>query len=110
MRSDLAALIPPLVIAAAFIAGVVALLRREMAPRRPGGTRPGRAQSRPGAHTEMKRRQIPHETQNSGDDGSADNSMNDDVVVSSGTEPSGCAQDGSVGPVHEDDPPAQHTS
>jgi hypothetical protein len=34
MRSDLAALIPPLVMAAAFVAGVVALLRREMAPRR----------------------------------------------------------------------------
>ena len=31
---DLAALTPPLVMAVAFIAGVVALLRREMAPRR----------------------------------------------------------------------------
>ncbi len=37
MRSDLAALTPPLVMAAAFIAGVIALLRREMAPRRRRG-------------------------------------------------------------------------
>jgi hypothetical protein len=34
MWNDFAALIPPFVVAAAFIAGVVALLRREMAPRR----------------------------------------------------------------------------
>jgi hypothetical protein len=33
MRNDLAALIPPFVVAAAFIAGVAVLLRREMAPR-----------------------------------------------------------------------------
>jgi hypothetical protein len=110
MRSDLAALIPPLVIAAAFIAGVVALLRREMAPRRRGRARPGPAQSPAGMHSEMKQRQIPHETQNRDDDGSADNSANDDVVVSSGTDPSGCTQGGSLGPVHEDGPPAQHTS
>ena len=36
MRTDLAALTPPLVMAAAFIAGVVALLRSQMAPRRGG--------------------------------------------------------------------------
>ncbi|HUK70347.1 MAG TPA: hypothetical protein VLW50_16575 [Streptosporangiaceae bacterium] len=36
MRSDLAALTPPLVMAVAFIAGVIALLRREMSPRRRG--------------------------------------------------------------------------
>ncbi len=36
MRNDLAALTPPLVMAVAFIAGVVVLLRREMAPRRRG--------------------------------------------------------------------------
>ncbi len=36
MRTDLAALTPPLVMAAAFIAGVVVLLRHEMAPRRRG--------------------------------------------------------------------------
>lgn len=40
MRSDLAALTPPLVMAVAFIAGVVALLRREMAPRRRGHKAP----------------------------------------------------------------------
>ena len=109
MRSDLAALIPPLVIAAAFIAGVVALLRREMAPRRETRPRPGQPQSPPGMDSEMRQHQIPHETQNSDADGSADNSANDDVVVSSGTDPAGCAQDGSLGPVHEDGPPAQHT-
>jgi hypothetical protein len=108
MRSDLAALIPPLIIASAFIAGVVALLRREMAPRR-GRVPPGRAQSPAGMHSEMEQGQIPHETHNSDDDGSVDNSANGDVAVSSGTDPSGRAQDRSLGPVHEDGPPAQHT-
>ena len=37
MLADLAALTPPLVMAVAFVAGVVFLLRREMAPRRRGG-------------------------------------------------------------------------
>jgi hypothetical protein len=112
MRSDLAALIPPLVIAAAFIAGVVALLRREMAPRR-GRARPGQAKSPPGGHSEMKPGQmlgqIPYETQNTDDDGSADNSANGDVVVSGGTDPSERAQGRSLGPVHEDGPPARHS-
>lgn len=34
MRNDFAALIPPFVVAAAFIVAVAAFLRREMAPRR----------------------------------------------------------------------------
>jgi hypothetical protein len=34
MRNDLAALIPPFVVAVVFIVGVVAFLRREMGPRR----------------------------------------------------------------------------
>lgn len=105
MRSDLAALIPPLVIAAAFIAGVVALLRREMAPRRQAKTRP-ETPAPPGRRSAMKQRQIPHETRNGdGEDGSADNSANGDVVVSNDTDPSGRAHDRSLDPVHEDSPP-----
>jgi hypothetical protein len=53
MRSDLAALTPPLVIAVAFIAGVVALLRREMAPRRRGRAKPSPESGAPaGPHGE----------------------------------------------------------
>jgi hypothetical protein len=54
MLTDLAALTPPLVMAAAFIAGVVVLLRREMAPRRRGRIdRPEDADSVNGSHGEM---------------------------------------------------------
>lgn len=47
MRSDLAALTPPLVMALAFIAGLVALLRREMAPRRRGHKAPVQGEDLP---------------------------------------------------------------
>jgi hypothetical protein len=54
MRTDLAALTPPLVMAAAFITGVVVLLRREMAPRRRGGPgQPGGFDSAADPHGEM---------------------------------------------------------
>ncbi len=79
MRSDLAALIPPLVIAVAFIAAVLALLRREMVPRRRGHMAPpgrpdlpvdeeGQVTSGERAQTRARRRS------GDGDEGSADNS------------------------------------
>ncbi|MGE5291536.1 MAG: hypothetical protein ACM3ML_30900 [Micromonosporaceae bacterium] len=105
MRSDLAALIPPLVIAAAFIVGVVALLRREMAPRRQVKMRP-ETRAPLGMRSAMNQRHIPHETRNGdGEDGSAENSANGDVVVSNGTDRSGRAHDRSLDPAHEDSPP-----
>jgi hypothetical protein len=105
MRSDLAALIPPLVIAAAFIGGVVALLRREMAPRRPAGMRP-ESEAPPSMGTAEKQRQIPDETRNGDDEGrSADNFPNGDVAVSNGTDASGSVHDRSLDPAHEDSPP-----
>jgi hypothetical protein len=55
MLTDLAALTPPLVMAVAFIAGVVFLVRREMAPRRRGGMdHPEDADSRSGPHGEIQ--------------------------------------------------------
>jgi len=75
VRTDLAALIPPLVIAAAFIAGVIALLRSEIAPRR--RRRRGDSQLPSATGSEMKHGQIPSGRQNGdGEDGSADNSAN----------------------------------
>jgi hypothetical protein len=41
MLSDLAALTPPAVVCAAFLVGLVVLLRREMAPKRTGRQDPG---------------------------------------------------------------------
>ena len=75
VRTDLAALIPPLVMAAAFIAGVIALLRSEIAPRR--RRRRGDSQLPSATGSEMKHGQIPSGRQNGdGEDGSADNSAN----------------------------------
>jgi hypothetical protein len=54
MLTDLAALTPPLVMAVAFIAGVVFLLRREMAPRRRGIDQPEDPDSRSGPHGEIQ--------------------------------------------------------
>ena len=54
MLTDLAALTPPLIMAVAFIAGVVALLRSEMAPRRRGQMTPPDGTGSPGnPHGEM---------------------------------------------------------
>ncbi len=79
MRSDLAALTPPLVMAAAFIAGVVALLRREMAPtRRRHKKRPQQADLPLAADTDAtspeRGQTLPVRHSRHGEDGSGDNS------------------------------------
>jgi hypothetical protein len=77
VRADLAALIPPLVMAAAFIAGVIALLRSEMTPRRRNRIQPGNTELPSATRSEMRHRQIQSGSQNcDGEDGSADNSAN----------------------------------
>jgi hypothetical protein len=110
MRSDLAALTPPLVMAVAFIAGVVALLRREMAPRRrdrmvqqdetvlPAGP--------DGETTSPEYAQMPGGAQNgAGKDRSDGNSGNSDVA-GCGTQLLSDKDDDVINPVSEDHPPA----
>jgi hypothetical protein len=47
MLQDLAALAPPFIVCVAFLVGVGALLRRELAPRRRGGGAAERGHARP---------------------------------------------------------------
>ncbi len=111
MRNDLAALTPPLVMAVAFIAGVVALLRREMAPRRRGGmTQPEETDWPRDPHGEMtspEYSQMPGGRQNGDGDGtSGDNSANNDAVGSAMRDLPDREDDGVISPASEDQPPA----
>ncbi len=113
MRTDLAALTPPLVMAAVFIAGVVALLRREMSPRRRGRmTPPDETGSSRGPHGEtMSARYtaMPGGQQNSpGKDRSDNNSGNTDVAGCGTQDLSQSADDSVINPAPEDRPPASH--
>ncbi len=88
MRNDFAALIPPFVVAVAFIVGVVVFLRREMAPRR---RRAGRDR-RPdmpgtGAAGTSDQRQLAEPDQ--ADEGAAEIADGDDRGTDSGTPGSG---------------------
>lgn len=97
---DLAALTPPLVMAVAFIAGVVVLLRKEMAPRRrdeisapdemdlaQGGMMPpGYGPMTPGPHIRDD------------EDRCSDNSSNRDISASGRLEPPRRGDDAADGP------------
>jgi hypothetical protein len=110
MRTDLAALTPPLVMAVAFIAGVVVLLRHEMAPRRRGGIgQPEDSDSLNDPHDEMAppaftqaqgRRQ-----KGDGEPASDDNSANNHAAGSGMRDLPGYQDDGGIRRA-EDQPPA----
>jgi hypothetical protein len=97
---DLAALTPPLVMAVAFIAGVVVLLRKEMTPRRrdemrlPDEMDLTRPETPPAGHSQM----IPGPPIGDGGDGYADNSSNSDVSASGRREPPRHGGDAADGP------------
>jgi hypothetical protein len=99
---DLAALTPPLVMAVAFIAGVIALLRKEMAPRRRGEMGPPdeldlpRSEMTLSADSQMMRGARIGDVE----DDCSDNSSNQDVSTSSRREP----------PRGDDDPTMDSTS
>jgi hypothetical protein len=109
MRTDLAALTPPLVMAAAFIAGVVVLLRREMAPRRSmkiSQAEDSDALNDP--HGEMAPpvlTQTEAGRQNGGEPASGDNSANNHAPGSEMRDLPGHGDDGGIRHA-EDQPPA----
>lgn len=105
MRNDFAALIPPFVVAVAFIVGVAALLRREMAPRL---RRRARADSsadmpRTGAAGSSGRQQPAQPDQPA--DGSAGADTGDAGGAVSGGSRGGTADARSSDPVAQDRPP-----
>ena len=111
MRTDLAALTPPLVMAAAFIAGVVALLRSQMAPRRGGdltasgdGDRPF---DQPGEMTPPEYSEIPGSRQNSvREDRCEENFPGRDAAGSDAQHLHVQADDGAISTAPEGHPPA----
>jgi hypothetical protein len=101
MLTDLAALTPPLVMAAAFIAGVVILLRREMAPRRrDGNDQPEGAGSLKSPHREMAPRAFTQDRGGSrkghGQPASGDNSANNHAAGSGMGDQPGREDDGDI--------------
>ena len=108
MLTDLGALTPPLIMAVAFIAGVVALLRREMAPRRRGQMTSSGGTGSPGApHGEMTPPECARMAgRPPGKDGSDGNFVTSDVAGSGTQDPLDTTDDGVISPASEGHLPA----
>ena len=111
MLTDLAALTPPLIMAVAFIAGVVALLRSEMAPRRRGQMTPPDGTGSPGdPHGEMTSPEYARMTgrpQNGDVKDSSDGNSGTGEAAGSGTQDlPDSVDDDVISSASEDHPPA----